>query len=189
MTGADIVSLIKKHPVGFGSLLVAILCGAVLYVRSSSLDEAAAASEQKSDEANRINQNLTNSANLKEQTESLVTITKDMDARIVRASQLADNLQYFYQLESATGVKILDVRQGVLTANNKGPKNIYSGVPFVVSVQGDFAQVMSFVRRLEHGRHFCRFLGVNVAPSGGGPNAADTGLLTVSTNLELLGLP
>ena len=188
MTGADLLSIIRKHPLGFGSLLVSILCGLVLYFRSSNLDAAAALSDQKSAEAGSINQNLTNSANLKEQAEALLSITKDMDARIVRASQLADNLQYFYQLESATGVKILDVRQGMLATNVKGPKAIYSGVPFVVSVQGDFGQVMSFVRRLENGRHFCRFSSVNVAPSGGGA-AADTGLLTVSTNIELLGLP
>ena len=106
----------------------------------------------------------------------------------MHVGQLAINQQYFYRLESETGVKLLDLRQNPVPAAKLGAKNGgYLGVPYNISIQGTFPQVIAFLRRLEHGRHFTRFNTVSIAKSVGSEATADT--LTVALNIELLGTP
>ena len=116
--------------------------------------------------------------------------TKEVEQRLVRASQLAINLQYFYKMEAESGVKILDVRQNPLPAGPRpGPRATYVGVPYSVSVQGTFTQTLSFLKRIENGRHFSRFLSVSYTKAGGTEAALTGELMNLTINLELLGQP
>ena len=64
---------------------------------------------------------------------------------------------------------------------------LYIGVPYNVSAQGTFPQVLAFLRRLETGRHFSRFTTVTFDKATGAD--AGAGLITVTIAVELLGLP
>lgn len=191
MTGADLLAMIKKQPIGFACGVICLLCAALLYFRSDKIDESKAAYEAKSAEAAKILANVRNSEKLPVQVAEIQALSKDLDSRLVRASQLAVNLQYFYKLEAETEVKLLDVRQNGIA---KGGKTLYTGISFSVSVQGTFKQVMSFLQKLENGPHFCHFTSVNFNKSGGGEavragGGPDLSGLTISINLELLGVP
>ena len=126
-------------------------------------------------------------ANLAEQVTEVQALGRDLESRLMRASQLAVNLQYFYRLESETEVKLLDVRQ---TGTNRNNKMQFATVSFIVSVQGSFAQVTNFLTKLQSGRHFCRVTGANFSKSGSGmdgnPAAAD---MSLALSLEILGQP
>jgi hypothetical protein len=109
---------------------------------------------------------------------------KEFEGRLMKAGQLAVNLQYFYKLEAETEVKLVDVRQ------NNVPRNArtqYIGVPFAVTIQGSFAQVTNFLNRLQNGPHFCR---INTATFNkvGGENSGNTDM-SLSLALEILGQP
>lgn len=186
--GAELQTLVKKHPVTAVAVLVSIACGVLLYVRSSGIAERSDLATRKAEEAEKMQTNISNSSGLQEQTEKAQEATKEIEARLVRASQLAINLQYFYKLESDSGVKILDVRQSPVPAPRAGaPATTYVGIPYTVSVQGTFAQTLSFLKRIETGRHFCRFQTVTYTKAGTVGRAAD--LMNLSVNLELLGQP
>lgn len=188
--GAELQVLVKKHPVSAVAVLVAVVCGAVLYLRSSAVAERTEESARKAEEAAKMQANITSAVGLPEQTEAMKAATKEVEARLVRASQLAINLQYFYRMEADSGVKILDVRQNPLPAGPRpGPRTIYTGIPYNVSVQGTFAQTLSFLKRLESGRHFSRFLNVTYTKAGGSEAAVSGELMTLTINLELLGQP
>lgn len=189
MTSADLIALIKKHPIGFACGALCVICAALLYLRGSKIEENQAEYSLKSAEAAKILANVRFSDKLPEQVAELQTLTKAMEARLIRPGQLAVNLQYFYKLEAETEVKLLDVRQSNPT---KGSKVLYVGVPYSVAVQGSFKQVATFLQRLENGPHFCRFLNFSFSKLGGNAdgssNSAATGM-TVSINLELLAQP
>jgi Tfp pilus assembly protein PilO len=191
MTSADLLAMIKKQPLGFACGLLCLICAGLLYFRGGKIAENRAAFETKSAEATRILANVRNSEKLADQVVEIQALSKEMESRLVRAGQLAVNLQYFYKLEAETEVKLLDVRQGVMP---KAGKTLYTGIPFNVSVQGSFRQVLAFLQKLENGPHFCRFSSVNYTKlasvaasrsSGGG----DLSAITLSINLELLGVP
>lgn len=182
MTGADLSALIKKHPLGAIGLLICVLCGLAIYFRGDAIQKAQTAFEEKDTEAQKIALNVRNMAGLQEQTTEIQNAAKALESRIIRASSLANNLQIFYRLESETGVKFTDLRQNPIPPTRAGTtKGAYVGVPFNVSVQGTYEQVMTFIRRLETGNQFCRFNTVvfNKAADG----------LSASVAIELLGTP
>jgi Tfp pilus assembly protein PilO len=184
MTSADLVALLKKHPTGVGCILLSIVCGVVLYLRSGSIEAGQVELEARSTEAAKMASNIRNSAGLSEQLTEIQGYTKELEGRLLKASQLAVNLQYFYKLETENEVKLVDnVRQGTLPKNSKSS---YVGVPYSLTVQGSYSQVMNFLNRLQNGRHFCRINTASFSKAGSGPAGS---IVNLSLNLELLGQP
>ncbi len=188
MTFADIIARIKKQPIGFACGVICLLCAGWLYYRSDEIDQRQAQLKTASEKAAVIKSNVGFAKNLPEQVDELQVSTKELEGRLVRAGQLAVNLQYFYKLEAENEVKLLDVRQNSLPRNTKG---LYAGIPYNVNVQGSYKQVMAFLQRLEGGRHFCRINGATFTKAGGtseGPQSSGNPM-TLALSLELLGQP
>jgi Tfp pilus assembly protein PilO len=185
MNSSSIIATIKKYPTGFACGAICLVAAVLIYFTTSTIDEKQAEYEAKAAEAARILANVRNSNGLPEQVAEIQALTKEMDSRLVRAGQLAVNLQYFYKLEAENEVKLGDVRQNGLPAT-RATKNLYLGVPYNVSVTGGYKQVMAFLYRLEAGRHFCRFNTVSIAKSPGGIPAD---AMSLSLSIELLGTP
>lgn len=188
MTGADLISAFKRQPIGFGCGAICLVCGLWLYFRSDASAALQEASDQKTLEVAKVDANIRNSERLRDQAAALVTAASELESRLMRADQLAVNQQYFYRLEGETGVKLVDIRQSGVAAAKTGAKvGLYIGVPYNVSAQGTFPQVLAFLRRLETGRHFSRFTTVTFDKVTGAD--AGAGLITVTIAVELLGLP
>jgi|SRR5688572_10380522 len=184
MTSAELTANFKKHPVGVACALVAIACGVVLYVRWGNIAASQTESESATAEASKMVANVRNSASLVEQAAEIETLRKDLEGRLLKAGQLAVNLQYFYKLEAETEVKLVDVRQNPLP---RTAKTQYVGVPFTVMIQGSFAQVTGFLHRLQNGPHFCR---INTATFNKSGNESSGGTdMTLALSLDILGQP
>ena len=185
MTSDELIATVKKQPIGFACGVICLACIALLYFRGSKIEERQAEYEAKSAEASMIVTNVLNSAKLPEQVAEIQALSKELDSRLIRGGQLAVNQQYFYKLEAETEVKMSDMRQNPLSRGAKAP-TLYSAIPFTLSVQGSFSQLLVFLQRLETGPHFCRFTSVSFVKSAA---AADFSSMTLSLNLELLGTP
>lgn len=190
MNTADLIARIKKQPIGFACVVICLLSGGWIYYRGAEITAREEANVKKSAEAAVIISNVSVSKNLPEQVAEIQAFTKELEGRLVRASQLAVNLQYFYKLEAENEVKLVSVSQNSLPKSTK--PTLYVGIPYSVNVQGSYKQIMAFVQRLENGRHFCRVNSAVFSKGGGatseGPGPVVTGL-TLSINLELLGQP
>ncbi len=178
MNAADLAALLKKHPISVACAVVSIACGVILYLRGDKIGELQTLSEQKAAEAAATLANVRNSEKLGEQAAAMKAATDELDNRLMRAGGLAVNLQYFYRLEADTGVKLMDVRQGGVRPVAKNSS--FLGVPYNVSVQGTYPQVITFLSRLQNGTHVCRFL-----TAGFGKSGEDKVVLSLS--LEILG--
>jgi hypothetical protein len=180
MNTADLLALLKKHPIGFGCGLVSIICGILLYLRADNITASQAELEASSAQATKMAANVRNATGLTEHVTEIQALSKEMEGRLMKAGQLAVNLQYFYKLETENEVKLVDVRQN---ATPRNPKTLYIGIPFNVSVQGPHANVMNFLNRVQNGRHFCRISSASFTKVG------ETTDMTLALNLELLGQP
>lgn len=197
MTGADLIALIKKQPIAFAFAFVAFACGLLMYFRSDATDLARQHFEARDSEARKMEANVRHLAGLPEETEQMQEAGRQFEARLIRAGQLANNLQFFYRIEAETGVKLIDVRQNPVPAPrpNAPRTTAYAAVPFTLSVQGSFAQVYDFLRRIEAGSHFTRFNQVTftkidaAAATTTGTAAAPGDLMNVSLLVEMLGTP
>jgi Tfp pilus assembly protein PilO len=189
MTGADITAILKKHPLSVICGLLAVICGGLLYYRAGNIATSQSDLEKATAEANKMIANVRNSTGLAEQVTEIQNQRKELEGRLLKAGQLAVNLQYFYKLEAETEVKLQgDVRQGIAAKTNRA----YIGVPFAVSVQGTYPQVANFINRLQNGRHFCRITSATLSKGQGGDSGAVANGapdMLLSLNLELLGQP
>jgi Tfp pilus assembly protein PilO len=187
MTGADITAAAKKHPIGVVCGLISLICVVLLYLGSDAVDERKTVADERSKTDHAINANVTNSKDLAQQTEEMQHAVKEMESRLIKGSQLAINLQYFYRLESETGVKMADVHQGSIPALRSGGKGGYIPVPFGVNIQGNFKQVLDFMQRVENGPRVARFTSVSFTKTqteATGPNG-----FNISMGIEFLGTP
>ena len=184
MTNEELFSFVRKNPIAIGCAGLALLLGGAIYYRSGQMPDTEAELTQKSAEGERYAANLKNATQLQEHFDALVAANKAIDARIVRASQFAQNVRYFYKLESETGVKLVTDPRVAPPLAKKDPKAAYVSIPCSLAVQGTLPQLLGFLRRLESGTHYCRVLNVSLAGS-----ADRNAPLSLSLNLELLGLP
>lgn len=184
MTAADLTALIRKQPIGFVCGLLSLGCVVALYLRSDLIPKSQTLYDETAKQVARMQANLRNAANLPEQLAEAQALGKELESRLMRAGQLASNLQYFYKLEAENEVKLLDLRQGTV---GKGAGKTYVGVPYSLAVQGTYKQVTQFITRLRTGRHFCRFTSASLSKQSGG--APGTDLMSVAVNIELFGTP
>jgi hypothetical protein len=185
MNGADLSILIKKHPIVVTCTLVSLISGVVFYYQGDTLEDLKSQVVDKAKQSQTVQSNVRNSVGLPQHVEGIQKATKQLESRLLKASQLATNLQYFYRLESETGVKITDVRQNQLGRSSGGA--LFVGVPYTVTFQGSFKNVMEFMQRIESGKHLSKFSTVSFSKAAGAE--PQNGLLSVSMNIELLGTP
>ncbi len=184
MSNDELIALVKKNPISVGCGLLSLLLVGAIYYRSGEIPAAEDLLLQKSAEAERYALNVKNGNQLKEQFEAITQWNKVIETRMVRVSQFGNNTQFFQQLRRDTGVNLVDFRQSTTAANlPKGSKTAFIPVMFSVSVQGTLPQILDFMRLLETGTHYCRVLTASMSIT------SRTGPLTLSLNLELLGLP
>lgn len=183
MTNQELVAFVKKNPVTVACGLLSLALVGGIYFRGDLIPAAEAELAQKSAEGERYAANIRNSEQLNEQYAILVAANKEIDARAVRVSQFGANSQFFYKLESESGVKLADPSQTTRSAP-KG-KTLFVPVAFSISAQGDMPQLVHFLRLLEGGTRYSRVLTASINQSGVNRSAP----LTMTLNVELLGVP
>lgn len=187
MTNEEFIGLIKRNPIRVIAVSLAVLSGVGIYLINDRIDTATTTLSQKVAEGDRLAANVKYAVQLPEQYDALAAANKAVQSRAVRASQLANNLQYFYRLETESGIELIDLRQtsaGTTAARPslKGPAN---GVAFSVAVKGDYPAVLGWLRRVETGPHYSRV--VSATMSTAGIDRSDPLVLNVA--LELFGQP
>lgn len=179
----DLVALLKKRPLAIACSVLSLALIAAIYLRSGRTGELTGQLQQKEREGQRILDDIRNGANLPEQYQTLTSATKELESRLIYGSERARNQQYFYRIESDTGVTEVNLQPSATPTSGKNKsKGRYSPVTFDVTVRGDFSQILKFLRRLETGQHFYRLVTASVTRE-----ADAAGTLTLSLKLEFLG--
>jgi hypothetical protein len=185
MTGEELIAFVRKNLIVVVCAVVTLALGFVIYYRTDALPEAEKVLADKTKEGELLAANIEDANQLKEQSAEMSTANQVIADRMIHVGQLAENLQYFYRLESETDTKLLDLRQLPWTPPGRNAAKLnFTPVAFVVTAQGDYPKLLDLLRRLETGEHYCRVTSCNLKPIAderGGP-------LTITINLELLGL-
>lgn len=185
------VSWIKKNVVSSTCAVVAVLLLVFFLVRKGSVSAMEGAIEVKTSESRALKANIVNAASLKEHLEKLKVANELVSSRLMKAGDLAKSQQYFYKMETDSGVKLMDLRP---LSNTTGPaktatKSVYSPVSYSCTVQGTYQQLLAFLGGLESGDHFSRILSANVSLVGSGAESAALSdpALTMMISIEFLG--
>jgi hypothetical protein len=182
MSNEEFIAFIKKNVIPVACVLASIAIGLVLYFRSDALPEAEKVLAQKTQEGELFAANIEDAEHLPEQQKAILASNDDIENRMIRVGQLAENLQYFYQLESDTGTKLTPVQVPWNPPPKAAAKTNFTTVSFTLTAQGEYRQLVDLLRKLENGEHYCRIDTCSMRPLSevrGGP-------LTMSLSLELL---
>jgi Tfp pilus assembly protein PilO len=115
-----------------------------------------------------------------------------INQNLIREEDLADNLGYFYQAETISGIRLTQLNQ--LSAQPPPLDSLYKSIPFTLQATGSYVQIIRFLRELETGPRqlkICTYT-LSRAPSNGDPLKPGTStpdLMMLESTLELLGRP
>jgi len=189
MAAEQVVTSLKANPISVACGALALTLGVGIYLRSDRVPERGALLEQKAMLGERIDANLKNGVQLAEQFAAISAARQQIETRLVHPDEIAQNLQFFYKLESETGIKLIDLRQNVIPGKSNAKGRVgYAGIGYAVTVRGDYARLLDFLHRLESNQRFCRVMTASMTASGSSDKDRG-GELTLSLALELLGQP
>lgn len=186
MTFQDLIEKLKRHPAPAICGCVVLVCFLNFYFRMDQISALQTRQEEIARQAEQVDNNLMTGSNLEEQLVAMRAKVEQLEARLVRPSELANNLKYFYRLESETGVTLSDLRQNPPPPPAKGAaRPLFAGVAYNVVLAGSFNQVIAYFNDLENGERFYRLTNFNLQRG----REANQASLTLALNLELLGTP
>jgi Tfp pilus assembly protein PilO len=103
-----------------------------------------------------------------------------IDANLIREGDLAENLGYFYQLETASRVRLAQL--GQLSSQPAPADAAFIAIPFSIRASGSYRQVLRFIHELETGPRLCRVTAY--ALTGG-----EDDKVQLDISVEMLGRP
>lgn len=169
--------------VALGGLV--LLLGAVSFWRSDALEAAEKQLATKQILGNRLGRNVKQAAQLPEQAAALTAARQTLEARILRGAEIGPHAEFFYRLEREAGVKLTELRPQPIPPAPKGAAPRVIPVPFSLSLQGAWPQVLGFLELLESDDRYVRVQTMSVMANPTNRQEA----LSATVALELLGRP
>ncbi len=183
-----IIAFVRKHPIGVGCGVLAFVLLVLTFTRRGSVATLESELVELQDRSSRLKNNLRYSADLEDHLATLNQAVEVLESKSINPGALATNLQFFYRLEQELGLTLVDIRQGIV-AESREPRE-YLTVPYTISVEGTYMQILSLLQNLEEGGRIVQFVSANISPARGleSQRADPTDpLLVVTLDLALLG--
>jgi len=189
MTAQDLIEKLRHYPVPSTCGAILLLCFFAFYLRMDLVTDLEIENEEVQRQVQQVEQNITHGKTLAADIAKLKEKVDDLDSRLIKPAELANNLKYFYEIEAITRASIGDLRQSVSAPAKGAPKTILASVDYAVLITGSFHEIVAYLNELEHGRHFYRLKSLNLQRGRAEPGTARTTPVSMSLNLELLGTP
>lgn len=149
------------------------ICGLVVFVLILAFyfrGASAVGVQSQLDERNKhyrdLKANVASSVKLDEDLRRLVEYNKKIADGALRVGDIVQNLQFFYKIESETGVKLVDLRQQVVPPLSKGASpSSYVGVGFSLSIEGDYEKIILFCDALKHSSALAKIANFSISKS------------------------
>ena len=185
------VSQVRKNLVSSICATLAVLLLILFVIRKGGVSEIQSAVEAKTSESGTLKADILNSTSLREHLGKLKIANNLVSSRLMKLGDLAKSQQYFYKMETDSGVKLMDLRplSNATSLTKNAAKSEYSAVSYSCTVQGTYQQLLVFLGKLESGDHFSRILSANVSLVGSGSEGAvmPDPALTMMISIDFLG--
>ncbi len=174
------IGLLRRNPVVSICTALIILSGTTSYFLWQSQQQLSGNHDNVRRNGQDMEQSLSGLPRVSSELTSVKEAVDSINASLIREGDLAENLGYFYQLETLSKIHLLQL--GQLSSQPAGPDSPFIAVPFSVRASGSYRQVMRFIRELETGPRLCRITTYSL--TGG-----DEDRVQLDLSLEMLGRP
>jgi Tfp pilus assembly protein PilO len=124
---------------------------------------------------------LSSHSRISNELEAVNDALKQIDDNLIVETDLAENLGYFYQMETLSRVRLTQLNQ---LSSQPVEDSAYKSIPFSMRATGTYAQLINFLRQLETGPRQLRIKTFDFTRADAKSNA-----LTLGLTVELLGSP
>jgi Tfp pilus assembly protein PilO len=189
----------RRNPIMVASISIIVLMGSASYFLWQRQQDLTGQHDEIRRNGEDILSSLTSHVRITQEIASVTDALNFIDHNLVNEADLAENLGYFYQIETASRLRFSQVNQ--LSSQPQPPGSAFKPVPFMLRATGTFRQIIRLVHELESGPRLLRIRTFTVSTSEGaaeapragpGPGGAvsePTDLVTIELNVELLGHP
>ncbi len=191
MNPALILDKIKQYPIVVGGAVLVILGLVLLFLR---FDIHPALSQEHADLDDRwsvMQRNEVAAVGLTEHVERLTEFLEEARSHLLSPTDIAGNHRVFYQIEFNSGARITNLSPGEPSSQGDGvikPRlEHFTSIPYRITVEGRFSDVLRFSQALHYGEHLMRVDRFDLTPIA--PRAAGERVDSVRLNmvLEVLG--
>jgi Tfp pilus assembly protein PilO len=177
------LAVARRYPVAVVSLILLVILGVGDYFLWQQRDERAETYERTRQEGEAMLLSLNGQARITAQSAAVDEALAYIDQNLTIESDLAGNLDYFYQIEKSTRIRLTNLSQ--LSSQPGGADEIYRAIPFSLRLTGGYAQVLAFLHELETGPRVLRVKNYRFAQA----DAAAADGLSLDLTVEMLGRP
>lgn len=177
-----LLDLVRRNPLIVASLLVIAVLGSASYylwqqqhTLSASRDEVRLTGED-------MQQTLTGAARVATELATVTEALDFIDRNLVNEGDLAENLGYFYSIETAARIRFSLLNQ--LSSQPQPPDAQFKTVPFSLRTTGPYRSVMRLLHEMESGPRQLRIRTYTMSQ-----NEGDADSVTLELNVELLARP
>lgn len=156
---SQLTGVFKRYPRAFICVVLSIVFAFLIFFRHQLLPTLQETENTTNKQLDVIMRNQSQGVELGEQLAELKRLTAGMQSRLMVADEKANNLQFFYNIESRSRASMTEITQMSLDTGDGSlrPKlTEFSGLGFNLSVSGRVGYVMIFLKRMENGKYFVR---------------------------------
>lgn len=198
----QLLGFFRRNPFAIGCSLIAVLLWIGNYFIWTRHQELTAGHQTLQRNGEDMLQALTNHGRVSSELASVKEALAFINQHLVNEGDLPENMGYFYQLETASRLRLEALNQ--LSSQPPPPDQAYKTVPFTLRTTGSYRQVLRFLKELESGPRLYKIQTYSLTQSGSSPAAVaapisgrgpgievstGTALITLDLTIEVLARP
>lgn len=172
----------RRNPVIVASLGIILFMGSASYYLWHRQSELAASHDEIRRTGEDMQQSLTGQARINTETTTVTDALAFIDHNLINEADLAENLGYFYSIESAARLRFSQLNQ--LSSQPPPPEAQFKLVPFTLRATGPYRSVMRLLHEMETGPRQLRIRTFTMSQAEG-----DAESVTMELNVEILARP
>jgi len=172
----------RRNPIMVAIVAVILVMGSTSYYLWDRQHDLTSEHDKVKRSGEGMLQSLTSHARITAELATVKQALSFIDKNLVVEADLAENLGYFYQIETASRMRFTQLSQ--LSSQPQPADAPYKAVPFSLRASGTYRQILRLLRELETGPRQLRIRTYTFSAADG-----DADLVTMELNVELLARP
>lgn len=175
-----LLAVSRRNPIAFVCVVLLVILGGADWFLWKRWGRLAVESERTRHEGEAMLLSLSNHPRIQAQSAEATRALAYIDEHLAAEADLAGNLDYFYQIEKTTRVRLTNLSQ--LSSQPPADQDAFIAIPFSLRLNGSYLQILTYLHALETGPRVVRIKNYRFSQA-----SADA--LTADITVEMLGRP
>jgi Tfp pilus assembly protein PilO len=154
----------RNYPVAFTSLVLLVVLGGADWFLWKRWTQLNVDNERSHAQGEAMLLSLSSHPRIEAQLKEAGKALTYIDQNLALESDLAGNLDYFYQIEKSTSAKLSSLSQ--LSSQPSTDKESYQAIPFSLRLSGSYPQILAYLHALETGPRLVRLKNYRLSQGG-----------------------